>query len=160
MVIILSLGGFSLLEGFGEEFGWRGYLIPRMLIECKRSREVLVLIGLVWGVWHCAVDIGPLVRAIVEGEIDWASRIVPTLLHCLQSIAASVALSFIFGAVWLKSKSIFVSAFFNGYWIGIRDSASHLLIFPSGFRLIKLIVVLVAWFIANRWLEKYERETI
>ena len=118
MVIILSLGGFSLLAGFGEEFGWRGYLIPRMLTERERSREVLVLIGLVWGMWHCAVDIGPLVRAIVEGEIDWASRIVPTLLHCLQSIAASVALSLIFGVVWLKGRSILLSSFFHGYYIG------------------------------------------
>lgn len=158
LVIILSLGGFSLLAGFGEEFGWRGYLIPRMLRERKRSREVLVLIGLIWGVWHCAVDIGPLIKALVEGEASWVSLIVPTLLHCLQSIAASVALSLIFGAVWLKSRSIFLSSFFHGYYIGVRDSASLIFSYPTIFRLVTLVAVLITWFVAYHWLQEFERQ--
>jgi membrane protease YdiL (CAAX protease family) len=155
IVVILSLGGFSLLVGFGEEFGWRGYLIPRLLTERKRSREVLVLIGLVWGVWHCAVAIGPLFRAIVEGASGWVSQIVPTLFQCLQVVATSVALSFIFGAVWLKSRSIFLASFFHGYWIGIRDSSAVLLSYPAAFHLFSPAIIMIAWFIANRWLQKY-----
>ncbi|MBN1452906.1 MAG: CPBP family intramembrane metalloprotease [Anaerolineales bacterium] len=157
VVIILSLGGFSLLAGFGEEFGWRGYLIPRLLTDRKRTREVLVLIGLIWGVWHCSVDIGPLFRAVVEGEIGWASWIAPTLLQCLQSIAVSIALSFIFGAVWLKGGSIFLSSFFHGYYIGVRDSAALIFSYPVIFQLVTLVVILIAWFIAYRWLQEYER---
>ncbi len=157
IVIILSLGGFSLLAGFGEEFGWRGYLIPRMLTERKRSREVLVLIGLIWGVWHCAVDFGPFIRAIVESEAGWVFRIVPTLLKCLQSIAASVALSFIFGGLWLKSRSIFLSSFFHGYYISVRDSASLMFSYPTMFRLVTLVASLIAWFISYRWLQEFER---
>lgn len=157
-VIILSLAGFSLLAGFGEEFGWRGYLIPRMLTERKHSREVLVLIGLVWGVWHCAVNIGPLFKMIVEGEAGWVSSLMPTLFHCLQSIAVSVALSLIFGAVWLKGRSILLSSFLHGYWIGLRDSASLLFSYPAIFRVVTLVAILIAWFIAYRWLEKFESQ--
>jgi hypothetical protein len=156
-VVALSLAGFSWLAGFGEEFGWRGYLIPRMLTERKRSREVLILIGLIWGVWHCAVDIGPLFRTIVEGEAGWVSQIGLTLLNCFQSIAASVALSFIFGALWLKSRSMLLLFFFHGYWIGIRDSVALLFSFPVIFRLVSLAAVLTAWFVAYVWLQKYER---
>ena len=155
-VIALSLGGFSLLAGFGEEFGWRGYLIPRMLTERKRTREVLVLIGFVWGVWHCAIDIGPLFRVIVEGEVGWVSRIVPTLLHCLQSIAASIVLSLIFGAVWLKGRSILLASFFHGYYIGVRDTAALMFSYPPIFRLVTLVVAMIAWFIAYRWLQEFE----
>jgi len=159
IVVILSLGGFSLLAGFGEEFGWRGYLIPRLLCDRKMTRLVLLSVGVVWGIWHCAAAIGPFLKAGLEGSVGWLSLVGPTLVRCFQMIASSIALSFIFGAVWLKSKSIFVSSFFHGYWVGIRDSASHLFIYPSGFCLVTLLIVVAAWFIANRWLEKYERRT-
>jgi len=158
IVVILSLGGFSLLAGFGEEFGWRGYLIPRWLSEPKYSRGVLIMIGLVWGVWHCAVAVGPFFKAIVEGAPGWVSQIWPMLLQSLQAVATSVALSFIFGAVWLKSRSIFLSAFFHGYWIGIRDSTAVLFYYPVVFRLITMVIVVVVWLIANRWLQEFERK--
>jgi membrane protease YdiL (CAAX protease family) len=157
-VIILSLGGLSLLAGFGEEFGWRGYLIPRLLTERTHSRAILVLVGLIWGMWHCAVDIGPLFRVIITGEADWVSQLVLTLAYCVQAIAVSVALSIIFGALWLKARSIFLSSFFHGYWIGIRDSASLMFSYPGIFRLATLVAVLAAWFVAHRWLERFERQ--
>jgi membrane protease YdiL (CAAX protease family) len=155
--IILSLGGVSLLAGFGEEFGWRGYLLPRLLLDCKLTRPVLFVIGLIWGIWHCAVAVGPLVKAGLQGAAGWPMMIAPTVASCVQMVVACVALSSIFGAVWLKYKSIFLSSFLHGYWIGIRDSASHLFSYPTAFRLITIIVVLVAWLLADRWLQKYER---
>lgn len=36
--------------GFGEEFGWRGYLLPR-LMPLGKPRAFAVL-GMVWGLWH------------------------------------------------------------------------------------------------------------
>jgi len=80
-----------------------------------------------------------------------------TLLYCLQSIAASAALSFIFGALWLKSRSILLLSFFHGYRIGLRDSVALLFSFLVVFRLVSLAAVLTAWFVANVWLQKYER---
>jgi membrane protease YdiL (CAAX protease family) len=35
---------------FGEEFGWRGYLQPRLLRD--RPALAAVAVGLIWGVWH------------------------------------------------------------------------------------------------------------
>jgi hypothetical protein len=35
---------------FGEEYGWRGYLLPRLL-PLGEIRATL-LVGLIWGVWH------------------------------------------------------------------------------------------------------------
>lgn len=156
-LVILSLGGVSLLAGFGEEFGWRGYLLPRLLQDHKMARLAIVVIGFVWGIWHCAVAIGPLAKAGLEGAAGWPAMLGPTLVSCVQMIGTSIALSFIFGAVWLKSKSIFLSSFLHGYWIGCRDSTAHLFSYPSAFRLITLVVVLAAWFMANRWLGQYER---
>lgn len=38
------------LFGFGEEFGWRGYLLPK-LMPLGKARAYL-LVGLTWGLWH------------------------------------------------------------------------------------------------------------
>jgi membrane protease YdiL (CAAX protease family) len=35
---------------FGEEFGWRGYLQPKLMPV--GVRKTFVLMGLIWGVWH------------------------------------------------------------------------------------------------------------
>lgn len=36
--------------GFGEEYGWRGYLLPK-LMPLGRVRAYLIL-GAIWGLWH------------------------------------------------------------------------------------------------------------
>jgi hypothetical protein len=48
VVIVNGVIGTPL--GFGEEYGWRGYLLPRLL-PLGEIRATLVL-GLVWGLWH------------------------------------------------------------------------------------------------------------
>ncbi len=35
---------------FGEEFGWRGYLLPKLLP--MGHRKAVIVTGLIWGVWH------------------------------------------------------------------------------------------------------------
>ena len=39
---------------FGEEFGWRAYLQPK-LISMMDSRKAILLVGVIWGVWHWPV---------------------------------------------------------------------------------------------------------
>jgi membrane protease YdiL (CAAX protease family) len=41
------------LATFGEEFGWRAYLLPKLMP--LGSRKAMLLIGLIWGVWHWPV---------------------------------------------------------------------------------------------------------
>jgi membrane protease YdiL (CAAX protease family) len=38
------------LFGFGEEFGWRGYLLPKLL-PLGKAKAYLIL-GTIWGLWH------------------------------------------------------------------------------------------------------------
>ncbi|WP_238881929.1 CPBP family intramembrane glutamic endopeptidase [Clostridium sp. YIM B02551] len=43
--------GFTYLLFFGEEFGWRGYLQPRLQNVFGKKVGVIIL-GIIWGVWH------------------------------------------------------------------------------------------------------------
>jgi len=48
----LLLFGIQLLtSGLGEEVGWRGYMLPRLLAR-NNSEKTLWISGLIWAVWH------------------------------------------------------------------------------------------------------------
>lgn len=52
MIMGIVLSPFAnLLNCFGEEWGWRGYLLPKLLKQFKAVPAILVN-GLIWGVWH------------------------------------------------------------------------------------------------------------
>ncbi len=36
---------------FGEEWGWRGYLLPKMSTQLKTA-PMLLITGIIWGLWH------------------------------------------------------------------------------------------------------------
>lgn len=37
--------------GFGEEIGWRGYLLPNLL-DTHRPLPALLRVGFIWAAWH------------------------------------------------------------------------------------------------------------
>ena len=43
----------NFISTFGEEFGWRGYLLPKLLPLGKN--KAILLQGVIWGVWHWPV---------------------------------------------------------------------------------------------------------
>lgn len=74
---------------WGEEFGWRGYLQPRLL--GGRPVAAAVVTGLIWGVWHYPVTLR---------GYDFPDH--PVLGSGLLTILA-VLLAYIFG--WLRERS-------------------------------------------------------
>ncbi len=46
----------NFINCFGEEWGWRGYLLPLML-ERLRIGPTLLLSGVIWGLWHAPLII-------------------------------------------------------------------------------------------------------
>jgi membrane protease YdiL (CAAX protease family) len=97
LVIALPVTLFT----FGEEYGWRGYLLPRLLPlgEIRAS----VLLGVIWGVWHL-----PLILAGLNypGVNVWMAIIVFTFV--------TVALSFTYTWFYVASSgSVLVAAVFH-----------------------------------------------
>jgi uncharacterized protein len=97
LVIALPVTLFT----FGEEYGWRGYLLPRLLPlgEIRAS----VLLGVIWGVWHL-----PLIMAGLNypGVNVWLAIIVFTFV--------TVALTFTYTWFYVASSgSVLVAAVFH-----------------------------------------------
>lgn len=50
--LIMVVSGVVLsFAAFGEEFGWRGYMMPK-LIELVGMPKALIIGGIIWGLWH------------------------------------------------------------------------------------------------------------
>jgi uncharacterized protein len=79
---------------FGEEFGWRGYLLPKLLPlgEVKAA----VIVGLIWGPWHLPVLIaglnypGELIIAVLA--VFFLSAMLLSLLHTRFYVASGYSL--------------------------------------------------------------------
>jgi uncharacterized protein len=78
-----------LIVSIGEELGWRGWLLPRVLERVSRLRATLV-VAAVWGFWH-----GPLLFAGMRTTV---------LFLC-----ATLGLSFVFTWIWShRSERLFL----------------------------------------------------
>jgi len=91
----------SILSGFGEEIGWRGFLHSKLL--SLKSTYRYFLTGIIWSVWHWPL--------IIFG--DYATSDKP-LLNVLFFTIAITSFSFLMG--WLRdnSKSSFPAALSHG----------------------------------------------
>lgn len=101
LTIFQSLGmamSFSLFTAFGEEYGWRGYLIKQF----KSFWAGSLFIGVVWGLWHA-----PLILA---------GHNYPTnpQLGVLMMVIVCLALTPLMNYMTLKGKSVLIPALFHG----------------------------------------------
>ncbi len=104
MLVFFFIGGLTVfniplvIAGFGEEFGWRGFMFPQLC----RTRLVagFVIGGLIWFTWHI-----PLIF-IMSNPTDFT-----TLQHIFNGITlviGSICTFVFFAYVYARSKSIWV----------------------------------------------------
>jgi len=106
--ITLLLGGTievlpSALLAAGEEIGWRGYMLTR-LIDAGVPQPVLVS-GLIWGLWH--------VPLILAGM--YAAGPVP-LLSAALFMGAVISVSYVFARLRLATGSVWPAIVLHGAW--------------------------------------------
>jgi membrane protease YdiL (CAAX protease family) len=82
---------------FGEEFGWRAYLLPKLMP--LGSRKAFLLVGAIWGVWHWPI----ILMGHQYGTGYWGAPVVGPLLFVLIIMSPSVVFSWVTlrtGSVW------------------------------------------------------------
>jgi membrane protease YdiL (CAAX protease family) len=98
-----ALGGFfivlfgALVLFIGEEFGWRAYLLPKLMP--LGPRKAILLVGAIWGAFHW-----PMIFMGFQYGLDyWGAPIIGPLLFVLIILSPSVVFSWVTlrtGSVW------------------------------------------------------------
>ena len=96
-VIALSLLGLGVVGAAGEEIGWRGFLLPR-LVNAGATHPYLAT-ALVWAIWHLPlIALGGFYRT----DSPWLMALVYGL--------GIVAMSFLISELRMRSGSVWVAA--------------------------------------------------
>ena len=148
--ILLSLlwTPISMFLMLGEEFGWRAYLLPKLMP--LGSRKAILLTGVIWATWHW-----PFILLGYEYGLDyWGAPVIGPLLFVLVIIAPNMFYAWVTlrsGSVWPAAigHSVYNAAgmlmvyFLKGGWnqlvgpntVGIVGSLGYvLLVLPLLFR--------------------------
>ena len=96
---LLAYGTPALLVPFffgplGEEFGWRGFLLPRF-VERFSVLPACFLVGVIWSVWHWPL----FYKGIIKSPLQEIFFLVATI----------TGMSFLIGAVYLRTKSLLLA---------------------------------------------------
>lgn len=100
---------FSLLITFslmiGEEYGWRGYLLPELTRE-HGPLKAPIIVGLIWAAWH-----GPVLYGL--GHV---MKTADPIVLCLVQMGAVFVFSFPFAYSYYLAGSILPPMIFHWLW--------------------------------------------
>ena len=116
LAVSTTIGTITLtLTAAGEEIGWRGYMLTR-LIDAGVPRPVLVS-GLLWGLWHVA---GTLTGVYATGPSP--------VLSAVLLMVTITSFGYVIGRMRLETGSIWPAIVLHAAWnaviVGAFDSAT------------------------------------
>ena len=124
VLLLLMTPLFNLVPCFGEEWGWRGYLLPKIARRMGFLPAVL-LTGLIWGLWHAPIIVTGHNYGVGYPGYPWTG----IGAMCLFCIVAGVILSYI----TLKTKSCWPAVLAHGAVNGTASVGVLFLADPMGY---------------------------
>ena len=152
--VILSgiLAGVTInaLFAFGEEVGWRGYLLKQF--EGRSFLGTAVVIGIIWGLWHAPLI---LMGHNYPQHPQWG---------VLMMVVVCIPMSFIIQYFRVKSGSVIVAAIMHGTCNGVAgltmiflslDKYNDLIDGACGLAgILAMLVVAIAIFLFDRYVTR------
>lgn len=138
---------FSVRTAAGEEIGWRGYMLTR-LIDAGVPKPLLVS-GMIWGLWHVPLILGGVYLA---GP--------PPVFSASLWIVVAVSFNFVFARLRLETGSVWPAVALHASWNSIIqiafDPASTgaevpLWVGESGILVTLTMIVAAVIFARGRW---------
>jgi membrane protease YdiL (CAAX protease family) len=138
---------FSIRTAAGEEIGWRGYMLTR-LIDAGLPKPVL-LSGLIWGLWHVPLILGGVYLA---GP--------PPILSASLWMVTATAFSFVFARLRLATGSVWPAITLHAAWNSVIQVAfdpatsgagATLWVGESGILVAVAMIVMAVIFSCREW---------
>jgi len=138
---------FSLPLAFGEELGWRGYMLTR-LIDAEVPKPIL-LSGLIWGLWH--------VPLIVAGLYVGGPLLIASVVLFMINV---MAFGYVFARLRLATGSIWPCVLLHASWNAVIQATfdrsvtgamSTLWVGESGILVCVVLVVIAVVLSRGRW---------
>ncbi len=111
----------TLIPGFGEEFGWRGYLLPHLASGLSARRSV-ILHAVIWWIWHLPVLAGTILKTNIAGAEKTYMIVISVLSLIILGAVPIIMHGVIFAYFWSKSRSLAVATVYHAVYDGMRDS--------------------------------------
>jgi uncharacterized protein len=106
----------TLIPAFGEEFGWRGYMLPH-LVKQYSLRAALLLHAFIWWAWHLPVIVSMGMTEKLTDNIGLSITI--TLV---VSLIPSVMHAIVYAYIWTVTQSLAVVTVYHAAFDEIRDA--------------------------------------
>lgn len=127
------------IPAFGEEFGWRGYLLPKLLP--LGAKKAFIISGIIWGLWHAPL--------ILMGYRYGAYTFIGIIFFCVLLIFLGTYI----GYLRIVSGSSYLAGFahgvFNaqayGVWVLLFPNVNPLLGGFAGLTGIFVFLLLTIW---------------
>jgi uncharacterized protein len=133
---ILNAGMF-----LGEELGWRGFLVPRLL-SLTKPRYAFLLGGVIWGAWH---------MVMIRQGLNYPGHFLPGML---MMILFCTSVGIIIQYLYFRSGSIFVAVISHAAinktamsmsFLVTKDEYNSLLYGPTGLIGLAIFTIVAAW---------------
>ncbi len=103
MIILITL-----LNGVGEELGWRGFMLPRLQSRYNALVSSLI-VGFFWGLWHAPVYfIAGTAQSILRSQVGFLAGL---LLFILSTMAIAMTFTWVFNNT---RGSVLIAALLHG----------------------------------------------
>ncbi len=128
---VLPLAAFvNLIPALGEELGWRGWLLPKLLP--LGTLPALLVMGVIWGLWHA-----PLIL------LGYNYADAPGWLALTSMVVMCVLVGAVFGWLRLRSGSVWPAALAHAAFNGA--GASFLLFAQAGAHVDTTQATILGW---------------
>jgi len=133
---------FNCFAAAGEEFGWRGFLVPE-LARCMGFSELALISGAIWTSWHFPM--------MFFGTYHGAGSIGYSLTVFIPSVMGA---GLILAWLRLAAGSVWVSVLFHGFWnyfiqqfypaLTVTNGAGEMMLGESGW-FVAVFYMVLAW---------------